>query len=66
MPFVATWMDPEVLLSEEVKEKDKYHTLSLIRGIENMTQMNLSTKQTHRHIYSSFFTIHKGACIYSS
>ena len=48
MPFVATWMDPEVLLSEEVKEKDKYHTLSLIRGIENMTQMNLSTKQTHR------------------
>jgi len=33
MPFVATWMDPEVLLSEEVKEKDKCHTLSLIRGI---------------------------------
>ena len=33
------------------KEKDKYHMVSLICGIWNMTQMNLSTKQkqTHRH-----------------
>ena len=33
------------------KEKDKYHMISLICGISNMTQMNLFTKQkqTHRH-----------------
>ena len=32
-------------------DKDKYHMLSLIYGIQNMTQMNLSMKQkqTHRH-----------------
>ena len=33
------------------KEKDKYHMISLICGISNMTQMNLSKKQkqTLRH-----------------
>ena len=30
------------------KEKDKYHVISLICGIQNMTQMNLPRKQTHR------------------
>ena len=35
MPFAATWMDPEILILSEVsqKEKDKYHMISLIRGI---------------------------------
>ena len=39
------------MLSEvSQKEKDRYHMISLIRGIENMAQMNLSIeqKQTHR------------------
>ena len=33
------------------EREDKYHMTSLICGIYNMTQMNLSTKQkqTHRH-----------------
>ena len=30
------------------KEKDKYHMMSLLYGIESMTQVNLSMKQTHR------------------
>ena len=32
-------------------EKDKHHMLSLIRGIQKLTQMNPFTKrkQTHRH-----------------
>ena len=30
------------------KEKDKYHVILLICGIQNMTQMNLPRKQTHR------------------
>ena len=32
MPFVATWMDLEILILSEVsqKEEDKYHMISLI------------------------------------
>ena len=52
MPFAATWMDLEIIIQSEVgkKEKDKYHMISLICGIYNMTQVNLSMKlkQTHR------------------
>ena len=32
LPFVATWMDLEIIILSEVsqKKKDKYHTISLI------------------------------------
>ena len=35
MPFAATWMDLEIIILSEAsqKEKDKYHMISLIRGI---------------------------------
>ena len=35
MPFAATWMDLEIIILSEVSqtEKDKYHMISLIRGI---------------------------------
>ena len=35
MPFVATWMDLEIIILSEVSQtkKDKYHMISLIRGI---------------------------------
>ena len=35
MPFAATWMDLEIILSEVSQiEKDKYHMISLICGIQ--------------------------------
>ena len=35
MPFVATWMDLEIIRLSEVSQtqKDKYHMISLICGI---------------------------------
>ena len=36
MPFAATWMDLEMIILSEVSqtEKDKYHMISLICGME--------------------------------
>ena len=35
MPFAATWMDLEMIILSEVNqtEEDKYHIITLIRGI---------------------------------
>ena len=35
MPFVATWMDLDIIMPSEAsqREKDKYHTISLVSGI---------------------------------
>ena len=46
MPFAAIWMDLEIIILSEVsqKDKDKYHMISFIKEIQNMTQMNISTK----------------------
>ena len=46
-PCAATWMELETLIQSKVsqKEKDKYHMISLIHGIEYIVQMNLSTEK---------------------
>ena len=53
MPFSATWMQTEILILSKVSQKEKYkhHIISLICGIKDVAQMNLSTiqKQTRRH-----------------
>ena len=33
MSFPATWMDLEIITVSEISQKDKYHMISLIRGI---------------------------------
>ena len=47
IPFTETWMQLEIFILSVLsqKEKDKYHMISLIFGIQNMAEMNLSTKQ---------------------
>ena len=35
MPFAATWMDLEMIILSEVRQKDKYHLISPICGILN-------------------------------
>ena len=49
--FAAIWTDLEMIIRSKVsqKEKDRYHLIALRCGVSNRTQMNLSTKQTHRH-----------------
>ena len=46
MPFAATRVQFEIIILREVneKEEDKYYMLSLIHGIQNMTQMNLEIR----------------------
>ena len=36
MPFAAIWMDLEIIIPSEAnqREKDKYHVISLIYGIQ--------------------------------
>ena len=47
MPFAATWMQLEIIIQsrESQKDKDKWHTISLICGIQNMKQLNLFMNQ---------------------
>jgi len=47
MPFVATWMDLEIIILNKVsqKEKDKYYMISLVYRILNMRQMNISAER---------------------
>ena len=53
MLFVGTWIELEILILSEIRQKgeDKYHMISHISRIWDMAQMNLSTekKQTHGH-----------------
>ena len=50
MPFAPTWMQLEMIILSDVsqKENDKYRMISLICGIKNMTQMNLSMKEKQK------------------
>ena len=47
MPFAATWMKLDTLILSEViqKEKDKYHMISPISGIQEMAQIDLSIEK---------------------
>jgi len=45
MSFSATWLQLEIIILSEIRKKN---TISLICGLLNMIQMNLSTKEKHK------------------
>ena len=51
MPSAAAWTGLETVILHEVSqtEEDKGHGISLICGLQNMTQMDLSMKQEQIH-----------------
>ena len=59
MPLAATWMDLETVVLSH-KKKDKRHHISFTYGIYKMIQMNLFTKQTHRHRKQTYVTKGEG------
>ena len=46
LPFMTVWMDLESIMLSEISlsEKDKYHMISLIYGIESNEQIELARK----------------------
>ena len=48
MPFAATWMQLEIITLSQ-KRKGKHCIILLICGIQNVAQINLSTKQKQTH-----------------
>ena len=61
MPFVATWMDLEIIIlnEESQTEEDKYHMISHIQNVIKTIQRNLfkKQKQTQRFPNQSIVTI---------
>ena len=51
MPFAAIWMDLEIIILSEVRQRKTNIAISLIRGTLKIIRMNVYTKQkqTHRH-----------------
>ena len=58
MLFAATWMQLEIIILGEVRKKKKYHMTSLLCGIQNMAQMNLSINR-HKG-KENRLVVHKG------
>ena len=46
MPFVASWMELEIIILSKSKREDKSHMISLTYGIKNMTKMNFYETET--------------------
>ena len=65
MPFAATWMDLEIIILSEVSqtEKNKYHMISLICGIQkNGTNELIYKKETDSQTQRTNLWLPKGQC----
>ena len=45
MPFAATWMELEIIVLSGVKQKDEYHMMSFVCGIEENCMNELIYKR---------------------
>ena len=45
MAFAATWMDPEIFILTEVRERQISYDIAYVQNLQKMLQMNLFTKQ---------------------
>ena len=48
MPFAAAWMELEILILSELRKRQISYDISYMR-LQNMAQMNISTKQKQTH-----------------
>ena len=49
MPSAATWMDVEIIILSEIRQKERQMPYDINYVESKMTQMNSSTKQTDSH-----------------
>ena len=49
MPLTATWMDLEIVILSEVRERQISYDITYMQNLKKMIQMNLFTKQKQTH-----------------
>ena len=61
MPLAATWMDLEIVILSEVRERQISYDITYMWNLKKkMVQMNLFTKQKQSHRYKNKLTVTKG------
>ena len=51
MPFAATWMDLEIIILSQTRERQVSYDITYMWNLKKMVQMNLFTKQKQSHRY---------------
>ena len=62
MPFAATWMNPEIIILNNVRQKDRYHITYMWNLIKNDTNKLIYETETDSQISKSNIWLPKGKC----
>ena len=60
MPFAATWTDPEIIILNNVRQKDRYHITYMWNLIKNDTNKLIYETETDSQISKSNIWLPKG------
>ena len=62
MPFIATWIDLEIVILSEVNqtEKDLPYNIAYMGNLKRKVQINLLTKQKQSYGYENKLTVTRG------